>query len=197
MKKRWGRPASTAVVAQKSIRDTRSLSEPPAEPLALRNDQKRTGNEARHPEVANRRYTPRRWSNAEAQGRQFMGGGWFTGRAQGVRTESLRPCACCRGECPRVAQAAAQPISQQMEQQRRAQAELHEALEQSERRIAAAQAEQIRKAQERAEQHRRAQAEADRRREAEQRKEEFLAQARAQGQESNPPQSQDAMEARR
>jgi len=80
-----------------------------------------------------------------------------------------------------------------MEQQRRAQAELREALEQSERRIAAAQAEQIQKAQERAEQQRRAQAEADRRRDAEQRKEEFLAQARAQAQQSNPPQPQDAM----
>ena len=82
-----------------------------------------------------------------------------------------------------------------MEQQRRAQAELREALEQSDRRIAAAQAEQIRDAQERSEQQRRAQAEADRRREAEQRKEEFLTQARAQAQQSNPPQPQDAMEA--
>jgi hypothetical protein len=94
-----------------------------------------------------------------------------------------------------AAQASAQPISQQMEQQRRAQAELREALEHSERRVAAAQAEQIRKAQEDAEQQRRAQAEADRRREAEQRKEEFLAQARAQAQQSNPPQPQDALEA--
>jgi TolA-binding protein len=94
-----------------------------------------------------------------------------------------------------AAQASALPISQQMEQQRHAQAELREALEHSERRIAAAQAEQISKAQERAEQLRRAQAEADRRREAEQRKEEFLAQARAQAQQSNPPQPQDAMEA--
>jgi len=94
-----------------------------------------------------------------------------------------------------AAQASSQPISQQMEQQHRAQAELREALEQSERRIAAAQAEQIRNAQERSEQQRRAQAEADRRREAEQRKEEFLAQARARAQQSNPPQPQDAMEA--
>src|SRR5580658_3976643 len=85
-------------------------------------------------------------------------------------------------------QTSAQPISQQMEQQRRAQAELREALEQSERRIAAAQAEQIRNAQERAEQQRRAQAEADRRQEAEQRREERLAQARAQAQQSSPPQ---------
>lgn len=92
-------------------------------------------------------------------------------------------------------QASAQPISQQMEQQRRAQAELREALEQSERRVAAAQAEQIREAQERGEQQRRAQAEADRRREAEQREEEFLAQARAQAQQPNPPQPQDAIEA--
>jgi hypothetical protein len=91
--------------------------------------------------------------------------------------------------------ATAQPISQQMEQQRRAQAELREALEQSERRIAAAQAEQIRNAQERAEQQRRAQAEADRRQEAEQRREERLAQARAQAQQSSPPQPRDAMEA--
>jgi len=60
--------------------------------------------------------------------------------------------------------------------------------------IAAAQAEQISKAQERAEQQRRAQADADRRREDEQRKEAFLAQARAQAQQSNPPQPQDAME---
>jgi colicin import membrane protein len=94
-----------------------------------------------------------------------------------------------------AAQASVQPISRQMEQQRRTQAELREALEQSERRIAAAQAEQIRNAQERSEQQRRAQAEADRRREAEQRKEEFLAQARAQAQQSNPPQPRDAMEA--
>ena len=94
-----------------------------------------------------------------------------------------------------AARASAQPISQQMEQQRRAQAELREALEQSERRIAADQAEQIRNAQERADQQRRALAEADRRREAEQRKEEFLAQARAQAQQSNPPQLQEAMEA--
>jgi hypothetical protein len=94
-----------------------------------------------------------------------------------------------------AAHASAQPSSQQMEQQRRAQAELREALEQSERRIAAAQEEQIRNAQERSEQQRRAQAEADRRREAEQRKEEFLAQARAQAQQSNPPRPQDAMEA--
>jgi hypothetical protein len=94
-----------------------------------------------------------------------------------------------------AAQTSAQPLSQQMGQQRRAEAELREALEQSERRIAAAQAEQIRNAQERSEQQRRAQAEADRRREAEQRKEEFLAQDRARGQQSSPPQPQDAMEA--
>ena len=84
-----------------------------------------------------------------------------------------------------AAQTSARPISQQMGQQRRAQGELREALEQSERRIAAAQAEQIRNAQERSEQQRRAQAEADRRREAEQRKEELLAQARAQAQQSD------------
>jgi hypothetical protein len=94
-----------------------------------------------------------------------------------------------------AAQASVQPISQQMEQQRRAQAELREALEQSDRRIAAAQAEQIRDAQERSEQQRRALAGADRRREAEQRNEEFLNQARAQAQQSNPPQPQDAMQA--
>jgi hypothetical protein len=93
-----------------------------------------------------------------------------------------------------AAQASAQPISRQMEQQRRAQAEVREALEQSERRIAAAQAVQIRNAQERSEQQRRAQAEADRRRGAEQRKEEFLTQARAQAQQSSAPQPQDAME---
>lgn len=94
-----------------------------------------------------------------------------------------------------AAQASPQPISQQMDQQRRAQAELREALEASERRIAAAQGEEIRKAQERADQQRHAQAEADRRREADQRKEEILAKARAQARQSNPPQSQDAMEA--
>jgi hypothetical protein len=93
-----------------------------------------------------------------------------------------------------AAQASAQPTSRQMEQQRRARAELREELEHSERRIAAAQAEQIRNAQERAEQQSRAQAEADRRREAEQRKEEFLAQARAQTEQSNPPQPQNAVE---
>ena len=60
-----------------------------------------------------------------------------------------------------AAQTSAQPISQQMEQQRRAQAEVREALEQSERRIAAAQAEQIRNAQECSEEQRRAQAEAE------------------------------------
>ena len=60
-----------------------------------------------------------------------------------------------------AAQTSTQPISQQMEQQRRAQAELREALEQSERRIAAAQAEQIRNAQECSEEQRRAQAEAE------------------------------------
>ena len=94
-----------------------------------------------------------------------------------------------------AAQASVQPISHQMELQRRAQAELREALEQSERRIADSQAEQIRNAQERSEQQRHAQAEANRRREAEQRREEFLLQARAQAQQSNPPQPQDAMEA--
>jgi len=93
-----------------------------------------------------------------------------------------------------AAQTAAPSSSQQMEQQRRAQAEVREALEQSEHRIAAAQAEQMRNAQERSEERRRAQAEADRRREAEQRKEEFLAQARAQAQHSNPPQPQDAVD---
>jgi vacuolar-type H+-ATPase subunit H len=94
-----------------------------------------------------------------------------------------------------AAQATAQPSFQQMEQQRRAQAEVREALEQSERRIAAAQAEQIRNAQERSEEQRRAQSEADRRREAERLKEEILAQARAQAQQSNPPQPQDAVDA--
>lgn len=92
--------------------------------------------------------------------------------------------------------AAAQPVSRQMEQQRRAQAELRESLEQSERRIAANQAEQIRNAQESAEQQRRARAEADRRQEAEQRREELLAQARAQAQQASPPQPRDAIEAR-
>jgi hypothetical protein len=48
-----------------------------------------------------------------------------------------------------AAQASPQPSVQQIDQQRRAQAELREALEASERRIAAAQAEEIRKAQER------------------------------------------------
>ena len=84
--------------------------------------------------------------------------------------------------------------AQSSTEQRRAQAELREALEQSERRIAANQAEQIREAQERGEQQRRAQAEADRRREAEERKEELLAQ-RAQAQHSNPRQPQDTVEA--
>jgi hypothetical protein len=93
----------------------------------------------------------------------------------------------------RAAQATAQPSSQQMEQQRRAQAEVREALEQSERRIAVAQAEQIRNAEERSEEQRRAQAVADRRREAEQLREELLAQARAQAEQSNPPQQQDAV----
>ena len=106
------------------------------------------------------------------RGRTSMGTGgssWrerFTHRAQGVRTESSRPCACCRGQHPPPQP---QPVSRQMEQQRRAQAELRESLEQSERRIAANQAEQIRNAQESAEQQRRARAEADRRQEAEQR----------------------------
>lgn len=95
----------------------------------------------------------------------------------------------------RAAPVSAQSISQQMEQQRRAQNEARAALEQSERRIAADQAEQIRQAQERSEQQRRTQAEADRRREAEQRREEILAQARAQAQQAKPPQPQDAMEA--
>jgi hypothetical protein len=95
----------------------------------------------------------------------------------------------------RAAQATVQPSSPQVEQQRRARAELREALEKSERRIAAAQAEQIRNAQERSVEQRRAQADANRRRETEQRKEEFLAQARAQAQQSNPPQPQDAVDA--
>jgi hypothetical protein len=82
-----------------------------------------------------------------------------------------------------------------MEQQRRAQAELREALESSERRIAAAQAGQMREAQERGDQQRHAIVEADRRREAVQRREEFLAQSRAQAQQSNPSEPQDAMEA--
>jgi hypothetical protein len=84
--------------------------------------------------------------------------------------------------------ASAQPISRQMEQQRRAQAELRE----SERRIAASQAEEIRKSEERAEQQRRAQAESERRREAEERREELLLQRRAEAQQSNTPQPQEA-----
>lgn len=91
-----------------------------------------------------------------------------------------------------AAAASAPQISQQIEQQRRAQAELRTALEDSERRIAAAQAEQLRRAQERAEQQRRAQAEADKRREAEQREEEFLVQARGRVQQSNSPQMQES-----
>jgi hypothetical protein len=115
---------------------------------------------------------------------------WGTGFSYGIIAAlCLLPCGVAT-----AAQASAQPISRQMEQQRRAQAELREALEQSERRIAASQAEQIRNAQESSEQQRRAQAEADRRREAEQRREEFLA-ARAQARKSNPPQPQDAVEA--
>jgi len=89
-------------------------------------------------------------------------------------------------------QASVGPIYQQMERQRHSQAEFREALKQSERHIAAVQAEEVKEAGERAEQQRRAQAEAERRRQAEQR-EEFLAQARAQAQQSNPPQPQDAM----
>jgi hypothetical protein len=81
-----------------------------------------------------------------------------------------------------------------LEQQRRAQAEVREALERSERRIAADQAAQIRQAEERAGEQRRALAEADRRREAEQHREELLAQARARAQQSNPPQVQDTVE---
>jgi hypothetical protein len=90
-----------------------------------------------------------------------------------------------------AAQGSAQPNSQQMEHQRRVQAEARRALEESERRIAASQAEQMKAAQERSEQQRRLFAEADRRREAEQHYEEFLAQTRARAQQSNPPQSRD------
>jgi hypothetical protein len=95
-----------------------------------------------------------------------------------------------------VSTAASPPIAQQIDQQRDAQAEFRGALEDSERRIAADQAEQLRKAQERSEQQRRAQAEAERRREAEQREEELLIQARERAQQSNPAQPQDASEAR-
>lgn len=83
--------------------------------------------------------------------------------------------------------AASAPQSQQLEQQRLAQSEARRSLEESERRIAASQAEQIRQAQERSEQQRRDLAEADRRRQAEQRHEEFL-QAQARAQQSNQPQ---------
>jgi hypothetical protein len=95
-----------------------------------------------------------------------------------------------------AAAASAPQISQQIERHRRAQAELRTALEDSERRIAAAQAEQLRRAQERADQQGRAQAEADTRREAEQREEEFLAQTRARTQQSNSPQPQDSSDGR-
>jgi hypothetical protein len=106
------------------------------------------------------------------------------------------PCAitatfCLLWAVAMAAQGSAQPYSQQMEQQRRLQAEARRALEESERRIAASQAEQIKEAQERSEQQRRAFAEADRRREAEQHSEEFLVQTRARAQQSNPPQSRD------
>ncbi len=137
---------------------------------------------------------PRMRPNVEAKRRQLM--------AEAVHPSGTRcPYGFIAVLCllpwgvPTAFQAPAQPTSQQMEQQRRAQAELRVALEQSERRIAAAQAEQVREAQERSEQQRRAQAEADRRREAEQRKEELLAQVRAQAQQFNPPQPRDAMEA--
>lgn len=93
-----------------------------------------------------------------------------------------------------AAQPPTQPISPQLEQQRRAQTEVREALERSERRIAADQAEQIRQAEERAGEQRRAMAEADRRREAEQHREELLAQARARAQQSDSPHVQDAIE---
>jgi hypothetical protein len=73
-----------------------------------------------------------------------------------------------------AAQASVGPIYQQMERQRHSQAEFREALKQSERHIAAVQAEEVKEAGERAEQQRRAQAEAERRRQAEQR-EDFLA----------------------
>jgi len=103
-----------------------------------------------------------------------------------IATFSLLPWALAM-----AGQVSAQPNSQQMEQQRRVQAEARRALEESERRIAASQAEQIREAQERAEQQRRAFAEADRRRKAEQHYEELLVQTRARAQQSNPPQSRD------
>jgi hypothetical protein len=103
-----------------------------------------------------------------------------------IATFSLLPWALAM-----AAQASAQPNSQQMEQQRRAQAEARTALEESERRIAASQAEQTKEAQERSEQQRRALAAADRRRETDQHYEEFLVQTRARAQQSNPPQPQD------
>jgi hypothetical protein len=74
-----------------------------------------------------------------------------------------------------------------------AQADARRALEESERRIAALQAEQIKEAQARSEQQRRAFAEADRSREAEQRYEESL-QTQARAQQSKPLQPQDEEE---
>jgi hypothetical protein len=95
-----------------------------------------------------------------------------------------------------AAPASAPPISRQIEQQRDAQAEFRRALEDSQRRIAADQVEQLRRAQERSEQQRRALAEAERRREAEQREEELLVQARARAQQSNSPQPRDRFDGR-
>jgi murein DD-endopeptidase MepM/ murein hydrolase activator NlpD len=99
-----------------------------------------------------------------------------------IATFFLLPC-----ESALVDQASSQPNPRQMEQQRREQAEARRALEESERRVAASQAEQIREAQERSEQQRHAFAEANRKREAEQHYEEFLSQARARAQQSNRP----------
>jgi hypothetical protein len=89
-----------------------------------------------------------------------------------------------------AAQTSVPSISQQIEQQRRAQAEFRRALDDSERRIAADQAEQLRRAQERSEQQRRALA----RREAEQRKEELLIQAGEPAKQSNPEEPRGALE---
>ena len=112
--------------------------------------------------------------------RAYTPGAMFAGAI--IATFLLLPC-----EAAIADQVFPQPHSQPMEQQRREQAEARRALEESERRIAASQAEQIREAQERSEQQRRAFAETERRRQAEQHDEEFLLQTRARAQQSNPP----------
>jgi len=119
---------------------------------------------------------------------------WGADQRPGTRRsyEMIAPLCLVAWGISTAALASAQPSSQQMEQQRRVQAELRDALERSERRIAASQAQQLREAEERSEEERRAQAEANRRREAEQRKEALLIQARAQAQQSNPQKPQDA-----